>query len=126
MKIIGHGIVIVEVPQIQKLIEQEPKYFVSKYFTAIEHRNSKYSINYIHYLAGRFAAKQAVMKAMKMELSWLEIEIQRLSTGKPLLVLYDESKKIAAEQGIVEWLVSISHTSSYATASAIALTPITL
>ncbi|NJL10758.1 MAG: holo-ACP synthase [Calothrix sp. SM1_7_51] len=126
MKIIGHGIVIVEVPHIQELIEQKPKYFEKKYLTPIEDRNSKYSANYTHYLAGRFAAKQAVMKAMKMELSWLEIEIQRLSTGQPLLVLYDESKKIAAELGITKWLVSISHSSSYATASAIALTPIRL
>jgi holo-[acyl-carrier protein] synthase len=121
---IGHGIKIVEVRRIQKLIEQSGEHFEMQCFTACERSTAQVVANRIHYFAGRFAAKQAVLKALgtgwSQTISWLDIEVQRLQTGEPSVVLHGKCQKIATGLGISKWLVSISHTSCYATASAIA------
>ena len=125
MEIIGYATVIVAVPEIKELIERKSENFEAKCFTAIELSNSISSIDRIQYLAGRFAAKKAITKILNIESEescfWLDIEIQKLSTGQPSIVLYSKFQKIAATFGIKKWLVSISHTLSYATASTIAL-----
>lgn len=125
MKIFGYGTAILAVPDIKKLIERKSENFEAKCFTAIELSTSISSIDRIQYLAGRFAAKKAIIKILNIESEescfWLDIEIQKLSTGQPSVVLYNKFHKIAAAFGIEKWLISISHTSSYATASVIAL-----
>jgi holo-[acyl-carrier protein] synthase len=94
-------------------------------FTATERIITESDANRIQYLAGRLAAKEAVLKALgtgwSQGTSFLDIEVQRLPTGQPSVVLHAKCKEIAAELGITRWLLSISHTSSYATASAIAV-----
>lgn len=125
LNIISHAIDIVAVSDIQELIELESQNFERLCFTAIERSTSISSINRIHYFAGRFAAKKAILKVLNRDCQqsclWLDIEIQRLSTGEPSVILHNKCQKIAVALGIKKWLVSISHTSSYATASAIAL-----
>jgi holo-[acyl-carrier protein] synthase len=125
MNIIGHGIDIVEISHIKKLIERSGEHFERRCFTAVERSALGTDANRIQYLAGRFAAKEAVLKALgtgwSQGTSLLDIEIQRLPTGQPSVVLYAKCKEIAAELGITRWLLTISHTSSYATASAIAV-----
>lgn len=125
LNIISYRIEIVAVPDIQELIELESQNFEKFCFTAIERSTSISSINRTQYFAGRFAAKKAVLKVLNREYQqrdlWLDIEIQRLSTGEPSVILHNNCQEIAAALGIEKWLVSISHTSSYATASAIAL-----
>lgn len=71
-----------------------------------------------------YCCQKAVIQALDQEgksISWLEIEIQRLPTGKPFVVLDGSTLKVATQLGIDQWLLSISHTPAYATASAIAL-----
>ncbi|VEP15736.1 putative Holo-(acyl-carrier-protein) synthase [Hyella patelloides LEGE 07179] len=83
-----------------------------------------YQAGSVQFIAGRIAAKKAVLQALGQEdksISWLELEIQRLPTGQPFVVLYGNNLKVATELCIDKWLLSISHTSDYATASAIAL-----
>lgn len=125
MNIIGHGIDIVEISRIKKLLERSGERFEMQCFTATERNAFEADVNRIQHLAGRFAAKEAVLKALGTGLtqgtSLLDIEVQRLPTGQPSVVLYAKCKEIAAELGITRWLLSISHTSSYATASAIAI-----
>ncbi|MEG4440502.1 holo-ACP synthase [Microcoleus sp. AT9_B5] len=125
MNIIGHGIDIVEIKDFRELIERSGKHFETRCFTATEYSAAGSDANRIQYLAGRFAAKEAVLKAIgtgwSHGISWTDIEIQRLPTGKPLVVLYGRCQEIAAELGIAIWLLSISHTPSYAVASAIAV-----
>ncbi|HBL12824.1 MAG TPA: holo-[acyl-carrier-protein] synthase [Cyanobacteria bacterium UBA11162] len=125
LTIIGHGIDIVETKRIQDFIDQSGKHFEMKYFTLIERHISELGANRIQYLAGRFAAKEAVLKALgirpNQDIFKLDIEIQRLSTGEPSVVLYGKCQEIAQELGITKWLLSISHTSLYAAASAIAV-----
>jgi holo-[acyl-carrier protein] synthase len=125
MNIIGLGIDIVEVQRIKELLGLPEEHFEMRCFTTIERNSAQSGANRIQFLAGRFAAKEAVLKALGTGWShgtaWTDIEIQQLPSGKPLVVLYNKCKDIAEELGINSWLVSISHTDSYATASAIAV-----
>jgi holo-[acyl-carrier protein] synthase len=134
MNIIGHGIDIVDVRCIKKLVEQMGECFERQCLTAAELNAAGFLTNRLQYLASRLAAKKAVLKALgedsKQPTWWHEIEIQRLPTGEPFVVLYAAALEVAAKRGITKWLLSISHTPSYATACAIALwavaTPIAL
>lgn len=124
-KVVGHGIDIVETSRIQELVEQSGKQFEMECFTATERSTPALGAKRIEYLAGRFAAKEAVIKALgigrNQGISWLDIEIQRLKSGEPSVVLHGKCQDIATELGIKQWLLSISHTSSYAAASAISI-----
>jgi holo-[acyl-carrier protein] synthase len=125
MNIISHSIKIVEIAPIKELVEQVGECFERQYLTVSERNTYGFRTNRIQYLASRLAAKEAVLKALvgdcKHPTSWLEIEIQRLPTGEPSVVLSAKCQEIAAKFGITKWLLSISHTPSYAAASAIAL-----
>ncbi|MFM9265262.1 holo-ACP synthase [Tychonema sp. BBK16] len=125
MNIIGHGIDIIEIKDIRKLIERSGEHFETRCFTAKECSGAGSDANRIQYFTGRFAAKEAVLKAIgtgwSQGISWTDIEIQRLPTGRPSVVLYGRCQEIAAELGITTWFLSISHTPSYAVASAIAV-----
>jgi holo-[acyl-carrier protein] synthase len=124
-KLIGHGIEIVETTRIRELLERSGEHFEMECFTAIERSTSALGANRIEYFAGRFAAKQAILKALSMGgnqgISWLDIEIQRLPSGEPSVVLHGKCQAIAKQLAVTKWLLSISHTSSYAAASAIAV-----
>lgn len=123
-KLIGHGIEIVETTRIRERLERSGEQLEMECFTAVERTTPALGAKRIEYLAGRFAAKEAVLKVLGMgrnqDISWLDIEIQRLKSGEPSVVLHGKCQEIAEELGIKQWLLSISHTSSYAAASAIA------
>lgn len=74
--------------------------------------------------AGRFAAKEAVMKALGRgwgsRVRWLDIEVARARSGKPEIVLHDKTAQLAAELGIRRWALSITHTQEYGLAFVIA------
>jgi len=75
-------------------------------------------------LAGRFAAKEAVAKALGCgigAIGWHSIEIQRGAQGEPVLVLTGKALESAQAQGLATWSLSISHTRTYAIAVAVAL-----
>lgn len=121
----GFTIEIVATVDIKTLIKQAGEDFEMQYFTASERSIAKSGIQHIQYLAGRFCAKKAVLKALGMELNqkicWLDIEVQQLPTGEPSVVLHGKCQQVANRLGVTKWLLSISHVSSYAAASAIAL-----
>ncbi len=123
LNIIGHDTHIIATHDIEVILEQAKEHFEMQYFTLSE-RSVADAINRIHYFAGRFCAKKAVLKALKMETNqdiWLDIEVQRLPTGEPSVVLHGKCREIASEIGLIKLLLSISHVSSYAAASVIAL-----
>jgi holo-[acyl-carrier protein] synthase len=125
MNFIGHGIDIVEIERIKNLLGKLGSSYEIRCFTEIERITAKSNANRIQFLAGRFAAKEAITKALgtgwSQEISLTDIEIQRLSTGQPTVVLYGKCQEIASELGILKWVLSISHTDLIAVASAIAL-----
>lgn len=76
------------------------------------------------HFAARFAAKEAVLKALgtgwRDGIAWTDIEVRRNPAGAPSIRLGGEARRLAEARGITGWLLSISHTSSLAQASVIA------
>jgi holo-[acyl-carrier protein] synthase len=74
--------------------------------------------------AVRWAAKEAVMKAMGVglgELAMSDIEVVKAPSGAPAIVLHDTAAAKAAELGITEWKITLTHTENFAQAIAVAL-----
>src|SRR5947208_15100531 len=126
MPILGQGIEIVETRRMADLLENHGERFLERCFTLAEreycYRNAK---RHIEHLAGRFAAKEAVLKVLgtgwRGGIAWTDIEILPEASGQPVVALSGECARIAAAQGIVRWHVSISHIETHATASAIGM-----
>lgn len=126
MHIYGHGIDIVENKRIVHMLEQHPESFLSRCYTnkEIEYAQSMQR-RYIERLAGRFAVKEAVLKAIgtgwRNGIAWTDMEILPDHLGKPLLIVSGKLAGIADDNSISQWLISLSHTEHYAVGSAIAV-----
>src|SRR5947208_8686371 len=126
MSILGHGIDIVETERIRQLVERHGERFIERVFTPAEHAychaNTK---RYYEHLAGRFAAKEVVLKVLgtgwRGGIAWTDVEVVKETSGQPRILLTGECLRIATERGIAHWHVSISHIETHATASAIGL-----
>ncbi len=116
--IFGIGTDIIEIERIEKAIAR--KNFVNKYFTKHE---IEIIGNYSNRIAGNFAAKEAVSKALGTGFSGffpIDIEILRDEKGKPIVVLNKNAKNIADKNNITKVHLTISHCQKYAVAYAIA------
>ncbi len=126
MGIVAHGIDLVDCPRIEAMIERHGERFIQRVFTEAEQAYAGANKNEIEKLAGRFAAKEAVLKLMgtgwRGKIAWTDVEIINNSTGQPEVVLSGEVEKIARKLGIKHISVSITHTANFAIASAVALT----
>lgn len=126
MEIVAHGIDLVDCPRIEAMIERHGERFVQRIFTAAEQAYAEANKNEIEKLAGRFAAKEAILKLMgtgwRGKIAWTDIEIINNSSGQPEVTLDGEVRKIADKLGIKHISVSITHTANFAIASAVALT----
>ena len=115
MPILGVGTDIVEIERIALVCEREPA-FVERVFTQTER---EYALSkpskYLH-LAARFAAKEAVAKALGGPFSWNEVEVVNNSDGKPMVNLYGRAKAAAGNATVH---LSVSHTKHYASAVAV-------
>ncbi len=106
--ICGIGTDIIELDRIRSAIDSKGARFINKVFTPSEQAYcSKYDDPIPHY-AGRFAAKEAVIKALGVATPWLAIEIHLNEQGKPTAIVDEQ-----------EIMVSISHSRDYATAIAL-------
>lgn len=125
MRIAGHGIDIVEVARIDRMLKEHGDRFLARCFTPAEQEIGRGSKRESEHLAARFAAKEAVLKALGTGLtqgiSWTDIEVVRLPSGEPQIRLRGKAASIAAERGIGEWHLSLSHTATHAVASVIAI-----
>ncbi|MCU0665944.1 MAG: holo-ACP synthase [Candidatus Omnitrophica bacterium] len=112
--IIGTGVDITEVNRLRKAIEKWGDSFTKRVFTNQELVNAKTRSAYYQHLAGRFAAKEAVFKALgDKNLSWHDLQILNDKDGKPYCELIDGKKRS------VDIHISISHVKNYAVANAI-------
>lgn len=115
------GIDLVEIDRLDQVNEAIRIRFVQRVFTAREQAlcgGSPAS------LAGRFAAKEAVAKALGVGIgvvAWQEIEILSGEAGQPVLELHGNARWIAQQQGLAVWSVSISHSRTQAVAVAVAM-----
>lgn len=121
MPILRTGIDLVEIRRIASQRPEIHQRFLQRVFTARELAESAGSPAS---LAGRFAAKEAVAKALGCgigAIGWHSIEIQRGDQGEPVLVLTGKAAQMAESLSLATWSISISHTRTYATAVAVAL-----
>jgi holo-[acyl-carrier protein] synthase len=107
---------LVEVSRIEKTIARFGRRFLERVFTPQELQlaNSRASS-----LAARFAAKEAVSKALGTgigSIGWQEIEVLQGTQGQPVLHLHGSAALRAAELGLREWALSLSHTQDQAIA----------
>jgi len=111
----------VDLIEIARIVEAEARHgfrFLSRVFTPAE--QSLYG-GRTESLAVRFAAKEAVAKALgtgiwRERVAWTDIEILRAPTGEPLLLLHNAAAEHAAARGIREWSLSLSHDRTHAIA----------
>jgi holo-[acyl-carrier protein] synthase len=125
MEIVAHGIDLVDFPRIEEMIKRHGERFLNKVFTAAEQAYAEANKNGTEKLAGRFAAKEAVLKLVgtgwRGKIAWTDIEIINNPAGPPEVVLCGEVKKIANKLGIKHISISITHTANFAIASAVAM-----
>jgi len=125
MEVVAHGIDLVDCPRIERMLKQHGQRFTDRVFTAAERAYAEANKNSVEKLAGRFAAKEAVLKLMgtgwKGKIAWTDIEIINNPAGQPEVTLGGQVKKIADQLGIKHISVSITHTANFAIASAVAL-----
>ncbi|NQT64892.1 MAG: holo-ACP synthase [FCB group bacterium] len=117
--IFGIGIDIIEVLRVEKISKKDDK-FVKKIFTQTEIDYCRKFRNGSQNFAGRFAVKEAFLKAMgtgwSNGLKFNEIETVNDPLGKPEIVLYGKTKEIFSERNLKFSHVSIAHLKDYATA----------
>lgn len=125
MRIFGIGIDVVEVDRIASAIERHGEPFLSRLFTPAERDYCAAQKNPALHYAARFAAKEAVSKALGTgiggEAGWLDLEIVRDVTGAPTLALHGAAAAFARSQGITDTRISLSHARDYAAANAVAV-----
>jgi len=121
--IVGMGIDIAEVKRIASVIESQRERFLRRVFTLDEVAYCEQFKNKYERYAGRFAAKEAAMKALGTGWSrgvrWVDVEVIRQQGRRPTLELRGEAKKIAEKLGVKNIAVSITHTAEQAIAQVI-------
>jgi holo-[acyl-carrier protein] synthase len=125
MEIIAHGIDLVDFPRLAQMIERHGQRFLDRIFTAAEQAYAGRHRNTVEKYAGRFAAKEAILKLLgtgwRGKIAWTDIEVTNNAAGRPQVRLSGEVKKIADRMKIAHISLSITHTANFAIASAVAL-----
>ena len=122
MVVIGVGLDLVELPQFRALYVLDDLVVLSRVFTSFELSEAKHGTSQIDRLAGRFAAKEAVLKVLgglQQGTAMTEIEV-RASAGQPTIHLSGQAALRAEKMQIKSWLLSITHTQNAAAAVVIA------
>ena len=123
--IIGIGTDIVEIDRIRDMIQRHGDHFLLRCYTAAEIEYSKRHRDFAVRFAGRWAAKEAVVKVLGtgfiQGITFHDVEIVPLHTGQPTVRLSGEAGRIASDMQIGEVKVTMSHAREYATATAIGL-----
>ncbi len=115
------GVDLIEIARIEEVVARHGKHYLERVFTPaeLEHCGKR-----AESLAGRFAAKEAVAKALGSgigEVAWTEIEVLGDEQNAPVLKLYGAAESKARELGLTNWSVSISHSQSHSVAFVVAI-----
>jgi holo-[acyl-carrier protein] synthase len=116
---------LVELDRIQGVVARHGERFLQRIYTPQELARYRHRLPE---LAARFAAKEAVSKALGVGLShisaqgigWQEVEVLPDPLGKPLVTLSGRARDLAEEQGLSQWAISLSHSRDYAVAFVVA------
>jgi holo-[acyl-carrier protein] synthase len=127
MEIVGLGTDIVECVRIRKMIEDHGELFLQRVYTDKEIRYCQSRRQAAEHFAGRWAAKEAVLKALgtgwRRGISWRDVEIRNDPSGQPKVAVRGEAKEIARRMRLQDILITISHCRQFATAYAVAVRP---
>jgi len=121
--VIGTGIDIVEITRFRKILAGSGERFLMRVFTSDEQRFCMARRDPAPHFAVRFAAKEAVFKALgtgwAKGVSWLDIEVRRQGHDAPAIILHGAAQKIATAKGVATVHLSLTHTDNWAAATAI-------
>lgn len=114
------GVDIIEVERLARGLARYGDRFCDRFFTP---REQEQCARRPASLAGRFAVKEAVSKALGTgigDIAWKEVEIVNDERGRPVLTLHGAAAALAAARGLDEWAISLSHTATHAVGMAVA------
>jgi holo-[acyl-carrier protein] synthase len=125
MTVLGIGTDIVECLRIAQMIERHGELFITRVYTQHEFEYCSSRKAATQHYAGRWAAKEAVLKAMgtgwARGIRWRDIEVRNDESGRPRIALGGGARDVCEQIGVAEMLISISHCRSHATAFAVAM-----
>ncbi len=125
MALAGIGVDMLEISRMERVIERRPS-FLRRVFTDEERAYCEHTARPAEHYAARFAAREAVLKALGCGFSngvrVKDVSVVNDETGRPQAKLEGRAAQIAAEQGVREIALSISHTRGVAVANAVAVT----
>ena len=119
--IVGVGVDAVDVARFRRVLRRRPR-LAARCFTESERSDATGSADMVQSLAARFAAKEAVAKALGAPpgLLWTDVTLRSEPSGKPVLDVRGTVAKAAADLGVSGWHVSISHDGGLAVAMVVA------
>jgi len=122
---LGIGTDITECLRIARMIERHGELFINRVYTSEEIRYCQQRAQSTQHFTGRWAAKEAILKALgtgwRRGISWRDVEIRNEPSGRPVVTVHGGAKEAVEQLGIAELQVSISHCRTHATAFAVAL-----
>ena len=122
MRIVSTGIDLIECQRIREVLDRHGDRLLDRLLTPAELSYVQRHRDLIPRLAGRFAAKEAILKVLgtgwRGGIAWRDMEILNDRAGSPHVTLTDECARIAEQLGITRILISITHTENYAAATA--------
>lgn len=125
MDVIGIGTDITECLRIARMIERHGDLFINRVYTEEEIRYCQNRKQATQHYTGRWAAKEAILKALGTGwirgISWRDIEVLNEPGGRPVVTVRGGTKDVVDRLGVTKLLVTISHCHTHATAYAIAL-----
>jgi holo-[acyl-carrier protein] synthase len=124
MKIISTGIDLIECKRIRDVWQRHGDRLTDRLLTPAELEYARRFVkDIVPRVAGRFAAKEAILKVLgtgwRGQIAWRDMEILNDPSGRPEVTLTGECQRVAADLGITQILISITHTENYAAATAI-------
>lgn len=121
--IVGIGVDLCEVDRIEAAIARHGERFLARIYTEAERRYCESKANPMERFAGRFAAKEAAMKAIgtgwRRGVGWRDFDVSRAPSGQPVIVFGGVARTIAEQLGVNRALVTITHTKSMALAQVV-------
>ena len=113
------GVDLIEISRIEEVVARHGKHYLERIYTPAELEQCG---KRAESLAGRFAAKEAVAKALGCgigDITWKEIEVLGDERNAPILTLHGAAEQLAKEMELTTWSVSISHSQSHSVAMAV-------